>query len=335
MNRYARQILFKPIGEQGQRRLAESRVLVVGVGALGTVISNHLVRAGVGNIRLIDRDVVEPSNLQRQMLFDESDVANALPKAIAAKEKLSNINSQVQVEAIVGHVSNENIEELTKDVDIVLDGTDNFATRFLMNDICFQRGIPYAYGGVVSSRGMTALFIPHTTACLRCHVKEGAGTGQTCDTVGVISPVVDIISSLQVTEALKYLTGNLDALRGTLQTIDIWGNQSYDISLQSKDSACPVCTHDTFPALERSPSSDTSVLCGRNTVQIHQKQSIDLAQWGKQLSSIADVKQTPFLLKAHVDAQKEFVLFPDGRVLVQGTEDPIEARAWYDRYIGS
>src|SRR5690625_2431969 len=207
-DRYSKQTLFQPIGESGQERIENSTVLVVGVGALGTVICNHLVRAGVGRLRIIDRDYVEISNLQRQMLFDEEDVKKALPKAVAAKEKLGKINSNVTIEAITGNASVENIHELTDSADVVLDGTDNFATRYLLNDICYKRNIPYSYGGVVSSRGMTAFFVPNETPCMRCIIKEGSDSGQTCDTVGVISPAVDMVSLMQVTETLKYVTGN-------------------------------------------------------------------------------------------------------------------------------
>src|SRR5690625_2176876 len=207
--RYSRQMLFQPIGESGQVSIEKSTVLVVGAGALGTVICNHLVRAGIVRLRIIDRDYVEISNLQRQMLFDEEDVENALPKAVAIKGKLEKINSNVTIEVLTGNASIENIHELTEDVDVVLDGTDNFATRYLLNDICYKRNIPYSYGGVVSSRGMTAFFVPEETPCMRCIIKQGADNGQTCDTVGVISPAVDLVSSMQVTETLKYLTGNI------------------------------------------------------------------------------------------------------------------------------
>lgn len=223
-NRYSRQLLFQPIGETGQEKLQKSSVLVVGVGALGTVICNHLVRAGVGHIRIIDRDYVELSNLQRQMLFDEEDVAAGLPKSIAAKKKLEKVNSTANIEAIVGNVTAENVEELMDGIDVVLDGTDNLSTRFVLNDCCFKCDIPYAYGGVVSSRGMNAFFIPYKTPCLRCMVSPSANVGQTCDTVGVIAPAVDMVASNQVTETIKYLTGNSGAMRNTLRTFDIWYN---------------------------------------------------------------------------------------------------------------
>lgn len=333
--RYSRQLLFPPIGAAGQDKLMNSTGLIIGMGALGTVIGNHLARAGIGKLRLIDRDYVEYSNLQRQMLFDEDDVEKALPKAIAAKRKLEKINSDVEIEALVGNATANNVEELTNGVDVVLDGTDNFATRYLMNDICYMRNIPYSYGGVVSSRGMTAFFIPNETPCLRCMVDEAAGGGQTCDTVGVISPAVDIVSSYQVTETLKYLTGNKHHLRNTLKTVDIWFNQQLDMKFSAPNPDCPTCQMKEYPALHKKAQDHEMVLCGRNTVQIHQRPAMDLAEWERRLSPIATTKLTPFLLKAEPDNRISFVIFPDGRVLIQGTEDTVLARTWYDRYIGS
>ncbi|WP_099158508.1 ThiF family adenylyltransferase [Virgibacillus ndiopensis] len=333
--RYSRQMLFSPIKESGQELLANCTVLVVGVGALGTVICNHLVRSGIGRLRIVDRDYVELSNLQRQMLFDENDVRDALPKAIAAKRKLSKTNRDVHIEALVDNVTYENIEELTEGIDLVLDGTDNFTTRYLLNDICFKKNIPFSYGGVVGSRGMTALFIPNETPCLRCIAKPGSDDGQTCDTVGVISPAVDIVSSMQVVEALKYLTNNKQNLRGTLKTFDVWFNNQYDMKFPKPDSNCPTCQTKEYPALKKSLQDQETVLCGRNTVQIHQKEKMELTRLENQLTNIASIQRTPFLLKARINEDITFVIFPDGRVLVQGTEDKINARSLYDRYIGS
>lgn len=328
-------MLFNPIKESGQKMLLNSSVLVVGAGALGTVICNHLVRAGVGKIRLIDRDYVEISNLQRQILFDEEDVKAALPKAIAAKRKLEKINSDIVIDAIVGNATNENIDELVRNVDVVLDGTDNFSTRYLLNDICYKKGIPFSYGGVVSSRGMTAFFIPEETPCLRCITKQEADHGQTCDTVGVISPAVDLVSSMQVTETIKYLTGNKAHLRKTLRTFDIWFNQQFDMKFNNSNPDCPTCQKKRYPALEVKVRDHETTLCGRNTVQIHKKDKLDLNKWETQLSHVAIIQRTPFLLKAQFDQGITFVLFPDGRILIQGTEDKVVARTWYDRYIGS
>ncbi|AIF43422.1 ThiF family adenylyltransferase [Virgibacillus sp. SK37] len=335
MDRYSRQILFGQINKAGQQRLSESTILIVGIGALGTVISNQLVRAGIGRVRMIDRDVVELSNLQRQILFDEEDAEKSLPKAIAAKQKLEKVNNMVEIEAIIGNASRDNIEELTDGVDVVLDGTDNFATRYLLNDICFKKNIPYSYGGVVSSRGMTAFFLPNKTPCLRCLSKEGTNGNQTCDTVGVISPVVDMVSSLQVTETLKYLTNRDEYLRNTLRTFDIWFNQQYDIKLNKPDPNCPTCQLYQYPALQKKAKEEEIVLCGRNTVQIHLLDQISLEQLELKLSGIQSLNRTPFFLKAKINEEITLTIFPDGRVLVQGTEDQMYARTIYDRYIGS
>lgn len=335
INRYSRQILFEQINKAGQQRLSESTVLIVGIGALGTVISNQLVRAGVGKVRIVDRDVVEISNLQRQILFDEEDAEKSLPKAIAAKRKLERVNSMVEIEAIIGNASRDNIDELTEGVDVVLDGTDNFATRYLLNDICFKKNIPYSYGGVVSSRGMTAFFVPKQTPCLRCLSKEGSDGNQTCDTVGVISPVVDMVSSLQVTETLKYLTNRGDYLRNTLRSFDIWFNQQYDIKLNKPDPNCSTCQLNQYPALQKKAKEEEIVLCGRNTVQIHLLNHVSLEQLETRFSGIQSLKRTPFFLKVIIDEQISLTIFTDGRVLVQGTEDQVYARTVYDRYIGS
>ncbi|MUV39634.1 Sulfur carrier protein ThiS adenylyltransferase [Lentibacillus sp. JNUCC-1] len=333
--RYSRQMLFPPIGDKGQQQLANSRVLIVGAGALGTVAANHMVRAGIGWVRIVDRDFVELSNLQRQMLYDEEDVKQTLPKAIAAKNKLEQMNSTVKIEAFVNHVSSENIMTLIKDMDVVIDGTDNFATRHLLNDACFKVGIPFSYGGVVSSRGMTAFFRPGVTCCLRCRIKEGAQTGETCDTAGVISPVVDMVASQQSTDVLKYLTGHDEQIDQTLRTFDLWYNQHFAFKFSKPDDHCPTCQQKQYPALNSDQLTKETALCGRDTVQIHHHRKMDLADWESRLKDVADVQRTPFLLKAHFATGLSFAIFPDGRVLVQGTEDVGRARSMYDRYIGS
>ncbi|WP_100372446.1 ThiF family adenylyltransferase [Bacillus sp. FJAT-45037] len=331
--RYSRQMLFQPIGESGQQKLSEKTVLIVGVGALGTVLANHLVRAGVGRVRIVDRDYVEQSNLQRQMLFDEEDVIKHAPKAIAAKEKLEKINSDVTIEAFVSDVSVETIDPLIDGIDLILDGTDNFKTRFLLNDISYKHGIPFAYGGAVSARGMSALFIPGQTPCLRCFIDHGETQGQTCDTIGVISPVVDIVASYQVTEALKYLVGDILALRNTLRTFDLWNNHQYDMNMNSSKEQCKTCVEKKYPAL-KATDEEVTTLCGRETVQIQRKSKVDLEEWASRLERVANVKKTPFLLRVQLDEGERMVLFPDGRVLIQGTEDVSRARSLYSKYIG-
>ena len=331
--RYSRQIRFNKIGEEGQNKLAHSSVLVVGVGALGTVLANHLVRAGVGLVRIVDRDYVEMSNLQRQMLFDEQDVKESLPKAVAAEKKLKLINSDVTVEGIVADVTMNTLPDLMNGIDLVLDGTDNFQTRFLLNDMCFKLGVPFAYGGAVSSRGMSAFFIPGVTPCLRCFIGQGEGNGQTCDTVGVISPVVDIVASYQVIEALKYLVGDEAALRKTLKSFDVWSNHQFDLKLDKKKEQCPTCQLGTFPSLSEEEDEATT-LCGRETVQIRRKEKIDLKLWASRLKNVAVLQETPFLLRAELEEGERLVLFPDGRILVQGTEELARAKSIYSKYIG-
>lgn len=335
MERYSRQILFPPIGDTGQRKLADGCVVIVGAGALGTVISNHLVRSGVGKVKIIDRDYVESSNLQRQMLYTEADAEEAKPKAVAARERLSQINKNIEIESITAHVDRENVLDLIRDADVVMDGTDNFSTRYLLNDACFQAGIPFAYGGAVSSRGMSALFIPEETACLQCMMPTSPDGGQTCDTVGVISPVVDIVASQQVTEVLKYLTNNKVALHHSLNSFDIWFNRSYAMKITKPRKNCSTCQLKEFPFLKGKAVHEATVMCGRNTVQIHELNQLNLTEWEEKLSYSMKVTKTPFLLKAELEENIIFVLFPDGRVLVQGTEDVARARSLYDRYIGS
>ncbi|HHY73016.1 MAG TPA: thiazole biosynthesis adenylyltransferase ThiF [Bacillus bacterium] len=332
--RYSRQMLFPPIGEAGQQKLANSSVLIVGMGALGTALANHLVRAGIGLVRFVDRDYVEKSNLQRQMLFDEDDVLEALPKAIAAKNKLSKINSEISLEAIVADVSPRNIDELLAGVDLVVDGTDNFQTRFLLNDACFKQGIPFVYGGVVSSRGMSAIFVPNETPCLRCFISSSDQGGQTCDTIGVISPIVDIVASLEVVEILKYLVGDKKNRRNSLLTLDVWNNYRYEMKFSEPRKDCPTCQKNEYPALNLAEKDFITVLCGRETVQIQAGRNFNLEDWANRLKHIGTIQKTPFLLKVELPEGERLVLFPDGRTLVQGTEDEVRAKTLYSRYIG-
>lgn len=334
-NRYSRQRLFAPIGLGGQQKLESSSVLIVGAGALGTTLANHMVRAGVGQVRIVDRDYLEMSNLQRQMLYTEEDVKEALPKAVAAQRHLEKINSEIHVEGIVSDVHQGNVSSLMEGMDLVLDGSDNFSTRFILNDACFQIGVPFVYGGAVRSRGMMAFFLPGHTPCLRCVVHPGAGRGETCDTAGIIAPIVDMVASYQATEAIKYLTGNQQDLHGKLKTLDIWSDQNYDIKLTEPKQDCPTCQKHQFPALQEDFESHFTVMCGRDTIQVQNEERLDLTFWEQRLSSVAHTTLTPFLLKAEVNETYTLVLFPDGRVLVQGTEDMGNAKALYDRYIGS
>lgn len=334
--RYSRQMLFNPIGESGQKMLSESKVLIVGMGALGTVAVNHLARSGVGHIVFCDRDYVEASNLQRQSLFDEQDALDMLPKAVAAERKLKAINSSIQVEGIVTDVTADNIHGLMENVDIVMDGTDNFSTRYLLNDVAFQYGVPYIYGGVVSSRGMGAMFIPGETPCLRCLFPTYDASGQTCDTIGVLSMVVDAVASQEALMAVKYLTGNKDQVDKALYTMDMWRNDHFSMGFGKAVPDCPTCGKKEFPALQVSEGDRVTTLCGRETVQILHSGRLDLKQWASVLAPVVqEIKETPFLLKALLNEGETLVLFPDGRTLVQGTEDVTRAKTLFTKYIGS
>ncbi|GAA4717135.1 ThiF family adenylyltransferase [Brevibacillus fulvus] len=338
--RYSRQILFAPIGKTGQERLLQSRVAIVGMGALGTVLANHMVRAGVGFVRMIDRDFVEPSNLQRQMLYDEEDARQHLPKAIAAYEKLRKINSEVELEPVVADVTPYNAETLLTDVNLVLDATDNFQIRYLINDVCVKHGIPWIYGGAVSAKGMYATIRPGETPCLRCLFPEAPNPGEmpTCDTAGVIGPIIHVVASYQATEALKLLVGATEALAQTLTHFDLWGNQQQQIGIgKARRSDCPACGKQEFSYLNLSSQEDLAVsLCGRNSVQISPVDGtrFELDVLEQRLRPLGQVERNKFLLRFHQDPYT-LVIFPDGRVLVQGTDDISTARSLHARYIGA
>ncbi|RXT05674.1 ThiF family adenylyltransferase [Ammoniphilus sp. CFH 90114] len=339
-NRYSRQILFQPIGRSGQEKLKEARVAVVGMGALGTVLSNHMVRAGVGFVRIIDRDFVEDTNLQRQMLYDETDASEHLPKAIAAAEKLSKINSLVQVEPVIADLNATNGESFLTDVDLILDGTDNFTVRYLINDIAVKHRIPWIYGGAVSSKGMFAAIRPHVTPCYRClFPKPPTGRGETCDTAGVIGPIIHIIASYQAVEALKILTGAEDRYNPNLEQFEVWNNQHMQMDIsRGRNENCPACGQGEFeflnPMTER--EEDFSSLCGRDTVQVvpREKRSIDLSELAERLQPIGTVEKNAFLLRFHIDG-RTLVFFGDGRVLIQGTDDIAAAKTLYAKYVGN
>lgn len=339
-SRYSRQTLFRPIGSQGQRKLMQSRVAIVGMGALGTVLANHMVRAGVGYVRLIDRDFVEMSNLQRQMLYDEEDARTSAPKATAAAKRLSRTNGLVEIEPHVTDLNPTNAETLLSGVDLILDGSDNFAVRFLVNDFSIKKGIPWIYGGAVSSRGVSMTVIPGETPCLRCMFGEAPaqGTTETCDTAGVIGPIIHVVASHQATEALKLLVGDRESLNKRMVHFDLWHNQhaAVDVS-KARKTDCPACGHGHFEYLDAEYEGETiQSMCGRNSVQIHPivPRKLELAEWADKFSVIGETEVNPFLLKFRPDAEHTLVLFPDGRVIVQGTDDPTAAKSLYSRYIG-
>ncbi|MEK3724844.1 ThiF family adenylyltransferase [Paenibacillus sp. FSL H8-0034] len=338
--RYSRQLLFAPIGTAGQAKLGAARVAIVGMGALGTVLANHMARAGVGFLRLIDRDFVEESNLQRQMLYDEADAAASEPKAMAAAKRLQQANSEITLEPIVSDLNAINAEALLSDVDLILDGTDNFSVRFLVNDVSAKHRIPWIYGGAVSSRGVSLTIIPGSTPCLRCMFGQSPaqGTAETCDTAGVIGPIIHTVASHQSTEALKLLVGAHEQLNRKMVHWDLWHNQhaAVDVS-KARKTDCPACAQERYEYLEQDLGEDTiQTLCGRNSVQIQPLHAgaFDLKEWAAKWGQLGSIELNPFLLKFHINDTLTLVLFPDGRVIIQGTDDPIQAKSLYSRYVG-
>jgi len=335
--KYSRQMLFAGIGQEGQERLFASRAAVVGCGAIGAAAANLLVRAGVGSLRIIDRDFVEHSNLQRQTLFDESDASQALPKAVAAERKLRSINSSVAVEGVVADLSPGNVEELLRGFDLLLDGTDNFETRFLLNDFAVKTARPWIYAAGVASYGLTMTIRPGVTPCLAC-LLETAGGGQgfeeTCDTIGVLGPIVNLIASLEVAEALKLLAGREQALHGRLISCDVWSGHLQSIRV-ARNPECRACAKHDFRYLEGEAQPHIT-LCGRDSVQIHERsRTLDLNALGLRLSStVGNLRQNDFLLRFRVPPY-EMTVFADGRAILKGTKDPAVARSLYARYIGA
>lgn len=336
--RYSRQILFPEIGSAGQRKLLDARVLLVGCGALGASHAEMLARAGVGRLRIVDRDFVEFTNLQRQTLFKESDAAERIPKAIAAKQRIAEINSGVEVEAVVADINNSNIESLIEGCDIVLDGTDNFQIRYLVNDACVKLGTTWIYGAAVSSYGTTMTVIPGETPCLRCIFDEipDAGSSPTCDTAGVIMPIISSIASVQVAEAIKLLVGDLDSLHRSLIQIDIWRNDWRKIKLAGPDPDCKTCGQHRYEFLDADAVEFSAVLCGRDAVQIAPPRpvKIDLSGFAAKLSNISGVKWNEYLVRFTVNGN-EITLFADGRAIIKGTDNVGEARSLYARYVGT
>lgn len=338
--RYARQMLYPPIGAPGQRRLQQSRALVCGCGALGSVIANTLARAGVGKLRIVDRDFLELNNLQRQFLFDEADVQNGLPKAVAAAAKLRAINSQIEIEPVVADVQASNMESLCDEVDVILDGTDNFETRFLLNDAAVKLGIPWVYGGCIGAEGQTLTVLPGQSACLRCLLSDAPppGTTPTCDTAGILAPIISVIASIEAIEAIKILSGNVEAVSPYLTVIDLWDNSVRQVRVESlrASGGCETCGQQRFPWLEGERGSHAAVLCGRNAVQLSSttEEMVSLEQLAGKLRPLGKVTLNPYLLRFAVDAY-QLTVFPDGRAIVSGTDDIAMAKTLYARYIGA
>lgn len=371
LHRYHRQMLLPGVGESGQERLLESHALIVGCGALGTMIADTLARAGLGELTIVDRDTVEPTNLQRQVLFDEQDVAQRIPKAEAARLKLGRINSDVTVHAHVDDFNHRNAERLAEGADLILDGLDNFETRYLLNDLAVRLGLPYLYGGAVATGGMSMPILPHpdhraaepkrarvrwtaaeATPCLRCVFPDAPAPGvtATCDTAGVLGPAVSIIAAHQATQAIKLLTGNLAALDRTLLSIDVWTNETRRFNVSGARSAdrCPCCGRGELVYLAGRAGSTTTALCGRNAVQITPDRAtgagatLDLAALAERLARHGRFEHNGYLLHGLFSGETggagdpvELTLFPDGRAIIKGTPEPETARSIYARYVGS
>ena len=335
--RYSRQMLFRGIGAEGQRRLAASRVAIVGCGATGSASASLLARAGVGTLRIIDRDYVEPSNLQRQSLFDEKDAAESLPKAIAAARKIASFNSQIAVEGRVEDLVPSNIEALLEGMDVILDGTDNFETRYLVNDFAVKASLPWIYAAAVGSYGVTLNVLPGKTACLACIFPDTPrGMVETCETSGILNSAVNLVASVAATEAVKLLVSGqaLGNLRQTLWSLDVWTNELAEIAAGKPRAGCRACGERNFIHLAGEGRPHIT-MCGRNSVQIHEPaRPIDFTEMRRRLETLGVVRHNQFVLKFWREPY-EMTLFPDGRAIIKGTTDTGVARSLYARYVGS
>jgi adenylyltransferase/sulfurtransferase len=333
--RYSRQILFPGIGERGQEALLRSHAVIVGCGALGSFHAAALARAGVGRLTIIDRDYVEPSNLHRQWLFEESDAAAALPKAVAARLRIERINSSVETRAVVADLTASNAADLLAGAGVILDGSDNFEVRYLVNDFAVSQGIPWIYGAAVGSYGLTMPVIPGRTACLRCvYPDPPSGVQPTCETAGVLNAIISAVASIQVADALKILSGCAAQVQPRITTLDLWYGGMRQIAAPDRDPQCPTCALREFSYLDerRRPAV---TLCGRNAVQVHERERpIDLAELKTRLEPLGEVRANEFALRFLV-APYEMTVFPDGRAIVKGTSDEGVARSLYARYVGA
>jgi molybdopterin-synthase adenylyltransferase len=336
--RYSRQILFDGIKREGQERISASRVAMVGCGALGAAQASLLVRAGVGTLRIIDRDFVDESNLQRQILFDEEDVRSVLPKAVAAEKRLRLVNSLVNIEGVVEDVNASSIERLLGGFDLIVDASDNFDVRYLINDFSVRHRIPWIYGACVGSHGLTFPILPGEGPCLRCvfENKPPAGASVSCDTAGVIGPIVVLIAGMQVAEAMKLLSGARDHVSRKITSVDVWDNQHQSISLPPVNPECPCCARSEFPFLDGLLGAEATTLCGRNSVQIRGQKGIhiDLDALSRRLEPLGHLEQNRFLLRATIDGH-QLTVFSDGRAIINGTYDIGVAKSLYARYVGN
>lgn len=336
--RYSRQILFSGIGEEGQARLLRARVLIVGCGALGSAQAESVARAGVGNLRIVDRDFVEASNLQRQTMFTERDALERTPKAIAAANHIQEFAASIKVEPEIADVNKSNVERLIQDCDLVLDGTDNFATRYLINDACVKHDVDWIYGAAVGSYGVTMTIRPHQTACLRCVFPEAppAASVPTCDTAGVIMPIISIVAAVQVAEALKLLTCQDESLHRSLMQFDVWRNEWRKINPGPPAPDCVTCSLERFETLEATAGDFAAVLCGRNAVQVSPAQAtrLDFGELAARLKASGEVKFNDFLLRFRT-GEFEMTVFHDARSIISGTSELKVARSLYAKYIGN
>jgi molybdopterin/thiamine biosynthesis adenylyltransferase len=336
--RYSRQELFPGIGRAGQERIRAARVLVVGCGALGSSLAEMMVRAGVGGLTVVDRDYVEPSNLQRQSLFEEEDAARGLPKAAAAEARLRRLNSEVEVRGIVADVCAENVEGMVRGAQLVLDGTDNFETRFLLNDVCLRAGVPWVYGACVGAYGLALLVRPGHSPCLRCVLEEmpAPGSGPTCDTAGVVSPIVHVIAGVQAGEALKVLAGQMDALLPGIVSVDLWAGTFEVMDLRGRPPWCPACTAGRYDYASGGATGPSAVLCGREAVQLRPLAggTVDLLALAARLRGSGEVLANEYLVRFR-GSDAELVVFGDGRAIVKGVKDTAQARTLYAKYVGS
>ena len=335
--RYSRQELFAGIGPEGQDKIRAAQVVVVGCGALGSALAEMMVRAGVKRLVVVDRDYVEESNLQRQSLFEEQDAAQGLPKAVAAEARLRRINSGVEVKGVVADVAPDTVDDLLRGADLVLDGTDNFEARFLVNDVCVREGIPWVYGACVGAYGLALLVRPRVSPCLRCVLEEmpPPGSGPTCDTAGVVAPIVHVVAGLQAGEALKVLAGRTESLLAGVVTVDLWQGLFEVMDLRAQAPSCPACTQGRYDYAAAS-AQGTAVLCGRDAVQVRAPRGtrVDLRALAARLAPAGTVTANEHLVR-FVGGDGELVVFADGRAIVKGVKDAAQARGLYAKYVGS
>jgi adenylyltransferase/sulfurtransferase len=336
--RYSRQELFAGLGREGQARIGSARVLIVGAGALGAALAEMMARAGVAALTVVDRDYVEASNLHRQSLYDESDAAQGLPKAVAAEAKLRAINSEVEVRGLVVDLAADNAPALLHGQDLVLDGTDNFETRFLVNDLCVREGIPWVYGACVGAYGLALAVRPRVSPCLRCVLEEQPepGSGPTCDTAGVIAPIVHVVAGLQAGEALKLLAGRHAALLPGVVTVDLWSGLFSVMDLRGRKPWCPACTLGRYDYVQSQAAGLTTALCGRDAIQVRPGpgRTLDLDALAERLAAAGPVQRNAHLVRFAAPAA-ELVVFRDGRAIIKGAKDAAEARSLYARYVGN